>query len=96
MNKSQAASPSQASVSRRDFLRGSAAAAALPALRGAAQADASASRKTKPNIVVYIADQFRWDCVSAYGLNPMQVTPNLDGVAARGTAFQNAVTNQPL
>ena len=26
----------------------------------------------------------------------MGVTPNLDGVAARGVAFQNAVTNQPL
>lgn len=96
MNESQAASPSQGSVSRRDFLRGSAAAAALPALGAAAQADPSASRRPRPNIVIYIADQFRWDCVSAYGLNPMQVTPNLDGVAARGTAFQNAVTNQPL
>jgi arylsulfatase A-like enzyme len=84
-------------VSRRDFLKRSAAAAALPALSGAAEGQAeSPAAKSRPNIVLYIADQFRWDCVSAYGLNPMQVTPNLDGVAARGTAFQNAVTNQPL
>jgi arylsulfatase A-like enzyme len=48
-----------------------------------------------PNILIVIADQFRWDCVGAYGLNPMDVTPNLDSIARRGSAFQNAVTNQP-
>lgn len=75
-------------------------AAALPALSSPVdiqtEAEPSPTKTPRPNIVVYIADQFRWDCVSAYGLNPMQVTPNLDGVAARGVAFQNAVTNQPL
>lgn len=99
MEGSGKASSSQLPYSRRDFLRGSAAAAALPALSGAAGAQAQAetsTSKTRPNIIIYIADQFRWDCVSAYGLNPMQVTPHLDGVAARGVAFQNAVTNQPL
>jgi arylsulfatase A-like enzyme len=100
MDDSHAASSSHSPVSRREFIRRSAAAAALPALSspagGQAQAEAPSAQRTKPNIVVYIADQFRWDCVSAYGLNPMQVTPNLDGVAARGVAFQNAVTNQPL
>ncbi|HEX8712680.1 MAG TPA: sulfatase-like hydrolase/transferase [Terracidiphilus sp.] len=97
MDDSLAASLSQSPVSRREFIKGSAAAAALPALSGAAaQSEPSATKNPRPNIVVYIADQFRWDCVSAYGLNPMQVTPNLDGVAARGVAFQNAVTNQPL
>lgn len=94
MGDSHAGSSSSLS-SRRDFLmRSAAAAAALPALSGTSQADPTPRKR--PNIVVYIADQFRWDCVSAYGLNPMKVTPNLDGVAARGVAFQNAVTNQPL
>lgn len=100
MDASHGASSSQLPFSRRDFIKSSAAAAALPVLSGPAegrnQSEASAGKKTRPNIIVYIADQFRWDCVSAYGLNPMQVTPNLDGVAARGVAFQNAVTNQPL
>ncbi len=88
--------------SRRDFLKGSAAAAVMPAL-GAVAGEGRAPEggeppapKAKPNIVLYIADQFRWDMVSAYGLNPMRITPNLDGVAARGVAFANFVTNQPL
>jgi arylsulfatase A-like enzyme len=92
--------PSKSPFSRREFIKRSAAAAALPSLADPAESQAEAERsaagKGKPNIVIYIADQFRWDCVSAYGLNPMQVTPNLDGVAARGVAFQNAVTNQPV
>lgn len=98
MDDSQAAS-SPSPFSRREFIRRSAAAAALPALSSPASGQSqsgSSANKSRPNIVIYIADQFRWDCVSAYGLNPMQVTPNLDGVAALGVAFQNAVTNQPL
>src|SRR5690348_12226666 len=99
MDDSQTAS-SRLPYSRREFIKRSAAAAALPTLSGSVegrtQGDPSQGKKSRPNIIVYIADQFRWDCVSAYGLNPMQVTPNLDGVAARGVAFQNAVTNQPL
>lgn len=103
MADSQEASPSQSAFSRRDFIKRSAVAAtlpaALPALSSTAESRAQAEDSTKrkrPNVIVYIADQFRWDCVGAYGLNPMQVTPNLDAVAARGVAFQNAVTNQPL
>jgi arylsulfatase A-like enzyme len=100
VNDSHPASSSQLPVSRRDFIKRSTVAAALPALSGAADSQDAAepppTKKTRPNIIVYIADQFRWDCVGAYGLNPMRVTPNLDGVAARGVAFQNAVTNQPL
>ena len=100
MNDSHEASSAQSPFSRRKFIKASAAAAALPALsgpaHGQAQTETSPAEKVRPNIVIYIADQFRWDCVSAYGLNPMGVTPNLDGVAARGVAFQNAVTNQPL
>ncbi|HEV2136740.1 MAG TPA: sulfatase-like hydrolase/transferase [Terracidiphilus sp.] len=100
MENSHAEPSSQLPVSRREFIKRTAVAAALPVLSGTAasqdQAEPSSPKKARPNIIVYIADQFRWDCVSAYGLNPMQVTPNLDGVAARGVAFQNAVTNQPL
>ncbi|MGH9395820.1 MAG: sulfatase-like hydrolase/transferase [Terriglobia bacterium] len=53
-------------------------------------------QKAHPNLLMIIADQFRWDCVGAYGLNPMSATPNLSDMARRGVAFQNAVTNQPL
>lgn len=91
------ASPS-GDVTRRDFLRSSAALAALPGL--GAQHDqrqsGQGSAKRRPNIVIYISDQFRWDFISAYGLNPMHATPNLDAMARRGTMFHSHVTNQPV
>ncbi|MHB8733677.1 MAG: sulfatase-like hydrolase/transferase [Terriglobales bacterium] len=76
--------------SRRDFLKVSAALAAAAPAQGLAQASSP-----PPNLVIYIADQFRWDVVGAYGRTPMQVTPHLDAMARRGTLFQ-AVTNQPV
>lgn len=94
--------PNQPSTSRRNFLKNSASAIALPALAADTASSASADAaqpqqpRTKPNLLMIIADQFRWDFVSAYGLNPMGVTPNLDSIAKRGVAFQNAVTNQPV
>src|SRR5262249_48941339 len=50
----------------------------------------------RPNIVLVISDQFRWDCVGAMGLNPMNLTPNLDQMAGRGVMFRNAFCNQPV
>lgn len=46
--------------------------------------------------MLVIADQVRRDAISAYGLNPVQLTPNLDAMAGRGTLFRNMFTNQPL
>ena len=85
-------------TSRRDFLKSSAGAAALPfASRGAAGDSASGpSPARRPNLVLVIADQFRWDFVGAQGLNPSTVTQNLDGIAARGVNFSNFVTTQPV
>lgn len=88
-------------TTRREFLKRSAATAAVPAMALGAQArnaEGAAQRNQPgkpPNILIVIADQFRWDFVGAYGLNPMGVTPNIDSIARRGAAFQNAVTNQP-
>jgi arylsulfatase A-like enzyme len=73
-------------------------AAALPnsAQPGASpKADAATGRR-RPNIVVYHSDQFRWDFVGANGLNSSTRTPNLDALAAVGTNFNHAVTNQPV
>jgi arylsulfatase A-like enzyme len=66
---------------------------ALPATAVAIQAQAPASR---PNIVMINSDQFRWDCVGAMGLNPMNLTPNLDRMAQRGVLFRNAFVAQPV
>lgn len=91
-------------VNRRSFLLGTAAAAAQAGVAAAmpqagAGADAraeSASKKQRPNIVIYHSDQFRWDFVGANGLNSSTHTPNLDALAAGGTNFTHAVTNQPV
>lgn len=87
---------------RRDFMRGIGSAALVAGMTPAA-ASATAGRSTtaapsgkKPNIVLYVADQMRWDFVGAYGLNPTVKTPNLDRIVKRGIAYTGAVTNQPL
>lgn len=91
------------SSSRRDFLKKSLAATASVPLsarsvmaQGGVERAVDAPKGKRPNVVIIIADQFRWDFVGANGLNPMGVTPNLDAMAHRGVCMQNAVTNQPL
>jgi len=49
----------------------------------------------KPNIIVYLSDQQRWDTMGCYG-QKLDVTPNLDRLAAGGVLFNNAFTCQPL
>jgi arylsulfatase A-like enzyme len=56
----------------------------------------SAGSASRPNVVLVISDQFRWDCIGTMGLNPMNLTPNLDQMAARGVMFRNAFCNQPV
>ena len=47
----------------------------------------------KPNIVIVMSDQQRWDTL---GYRPLSVTPRLDQLAADGTRFEYAFTPQPL
>ena len=49
-----------------------------------------------PTLLLIISDQFRWDCIGAMGLNPMNLTPNLDRMASRGVLFRSAISNQPV
>jgi arylsulfatase A-like enzyme len=92
-------------VNRRKFLLGTAAAAAQAGVAAALshgeqtkanQANDPGTPAAKPNIVIYHSDQFRWDFVGANGLNSSTHTPNLDTLAAEGTNFTHAVTNQPV
>jgi arylsulfatase A-like enzyme len=73
-----------------------AGAAGTPSIQGQEKSSQNNSHSKRPNIVLYIADQMRWDFVGAYGLNPTVKTPNLDKIVERGVAFTGAVTNQPL
>ncbi|MCD6335441.1 MAG: sulfatase-like hydrolase/transferase [Candidatus Latescibacteria bacterium] len=49
----------------------------------------------QPNIVFVFSDQQRWDTVGCYG-QALNVTPNLDRMAAEGVRFENAFTCQPV
>lgn len=49
---------------------------------------------TRPNIVFIITDQQRYDTIAALGFDHM-ITPNLDRLARRGTAFENMYITSP-
>lgn len=82
---------------RRDFLKRSAMAAAMvPLVEAVGQTTTEPAKHSKPNVLLVISDQYRWDFICGYGHNPTDFTPNLNLMLRRGTAFQNAFTNQPL
>ncbi len=89
-------------ITRRDFLHmtGGAAAVGLgSAARRAADAQPPQREASmpaeRPNVIVFFTDQQRWDTVGVYG-SPMDLTPNLDAMARRGTLFHHAFTCQPV
>jgi arylsulfatase A-like enzyme len=49
----------------------------------------------RPNVIVFLTDQQRWDTTGLHG-NPMGLTPNLDRLAHRGTHLASTFTPQPL
>lgn len=49
----------------------------------------------RPNVVVFFTDQQRWDTTGVHGC-PLDLTPNFDRMAARGTHVYNAFTCQPV
>jgi arylsulfatase A-like enzyme len=49
----------------------------------------------QPNILIFMPDQLRADCLGCFG-NPVVQTPNIDALAARGTRFDNAYVNHPV
>ena len=73
-------------LTRRSMLS-SAASAAL--VKGAETA-------ARPNIVIIIADQVRYDAVGVYGHMPIDLTPNIDGLARNGTLYRHAFVTQPV
>jgi len=70
---------------RRDFLKGAAATAALPA----------APAPRRPNIIIVMADQHRAGLTKRSGY-PLDTMPALDRLAARGAAFDHAWCTSPL
>jgi len=92
-------------VNRRNFLFGTAATAAHAGVTAALPTEVQSAGdrqsapqvpKQRPNIILYLADQFRWDFVGANGRNGSTHTPNLDAMALRGKNFTQTVSNQPV
>lgn len=50
---------------------------------------------SKPNVLVLMCDQFRFDCIAALG-NAEVKTPNLDRLVRRGVSFDNAYSDCPV
>lgn len=71
-------------MKRREFL----AAAALSGVAARAAA-------TRPNIVVVLMDDLRWDELHCTG-HPFALTPNIDRLASEGVTFSNAFVTSPL
>lgn len=46
------------------------------------------SSNERPNILIFMPDQLRYDCIGAFG-NKVIKTPNIDQLAANGTKFTN-------
>src|SRR5690348_1288961 len=63
---------------------------------GAAQAKSQSQAGNRPNVLFIISDQFRADNLGCMGRNPMNLTPNLDAMAKRGTLFRSAFCTQPV
>ncbi len=56
-----------------------------------------AKEKMLPNIIFFVADEMRGDCVSFNGRrNPVIKTPNIDKLAKDGAAFTNCFTVNPV
>ena len=49
----------------------------------------------RPNILLLMTDQQRWDSLSCYG-GEVVATPNLDELASEGARFENCYCNAPI
>lgn len=56
----------------------------------------AAGRAARPNILLLVADQHRFDCLGATGRFAAIRTPNLDRLAAGGAFFEHAFTPNPV
>ncbi|MGE3871700.1 MAG: choline-sulfatase [Parvibaculaceae bacterium] len=53
------------------------------------------TKATRPNILILMVDQMSAKALAAYG-HPLVKTPHIDGIAGRGTVFENFYSNFPL
>ena len=51
--------------------------------------------KKRPNIILFLADQLRFDALGCYGNNEIH-TPNIDSLALNGSTFDNHFIQNPV
>ncbi len=81
-------------ISRRDFLRSTFAAAAALTAPGFLRSSYSNLPENR-NILFIVLDDLN-DSVEGFGGHPQAHTPNIDSLAQRGTRFMNAACNAPI
>jgi len=81
-------------VSRRDFLRGSAASVGALSMAGAAGAWPW-SRRRKPNIIFILTDDLGYGDLGCFGQTKIR-TPSLDRMAAQGVRFTQAYSGSTV
>lgn len=62
---------------------------------GVATSSPAAASRPRPNIVVVVVDDLRWDELGVSG-HPFVQTPNIDRIAREGARFTNAFATTPL
>jgi arylsulfatase A-like enzyme len=72
----------------------------MPAMPPSMPSPAAASPRPpapprRPNVVVFFTDQQRWDTTGVHGC-PLDLTPNFDRLATRGTHLAHSFTCQPV
>jgi arylsulfatase A-like enzyme len=83
-------------LTRRDFLKASATAAATGGLLQGLTGCGEAGRTSRPpNLLFVFPDQMRAQALGFMGEDPA-ITPNLDRFASEGVAFTQAVSNYPV
>ena len=81
---------------RRSFLKASATMGGAALLgTSCATTDGTRASDPRPNVVVIMTDDQRWDCLSCAG-HPYLKTPHLDRIAAEGAYFENMFVTTSL
>lgn len=66
----------------------------VPSLLAVSGVACAAQQKDKPNVLMIVCDQLRYDCLGYTG-SPFARTPNIDALAAEGMQFTRAYTSIP-
>jgi len=86
------------SFNRRDFLKAAGLGAAAVTLSGCiskAQRTAQTRLREKPNILILMTDQQRYDTLGCYG-SEVAHTPNIDRLAEQGALFEHCYVSNPI